>query len=83
MAEINDPQLTEFCNADLRQIADVMVRLDSRTFDANATYVARNLGTVIDTGGSSNLITDGSATDGRTRVAGGDAPGNTSGGLQC
>ena len=72
MPEINNPQLTEFCNADLRQIADNLVRIVSRGEDANATYLARNLGTVINDAGSVNLITDGSEVDGRTRVAGGD-----------
>ena len=72
MPELNNPQLVEFCNSDLRQVADALVRLDSRTSDAAATYLARNLGTVINDGGSTELIADGSATDGRTRCAGGD-----------
>lgn len=72
MPEINNPQLREFCNADLRQVADLMVQIDARTADSIETYNARNLGTVINDAGAENLITDGSETDGRTRVVGGD-----------
>lgn len=35
-------------------------------------YNQRDLGTIINAGGASELIADGSQTDGRTRVAGGD-----------
>lgn len=72
MPEINNPQLREFCNADLRQVADLLVQIDARSSDSIETYNARNLGGVIDAAGAGNLITDGSETDGRTRVVGGD-----------
>ena len=72
MAEINSPQLTDICNNNLRQLADLMTRLNIRNDAAVATYNARDLGTIINAAGSSNLITDGSETDGRTRVVGGD-----------
>ena len=72
MPELNNAQLIEFCNSDLRQIADKLVQLDTRTDAAGATYLARDLGTVINAGGSTELITDGSTTDGRTRCAGVD-----------
>ena len=72
MPELSNPQLVEFSNSDLRQIADLMVRIDTRTSAANATYLARDLSTIINDGGSTELIADGSATDGRTRCTGDD-----------
>jgi len=69
---LDNPQLTGFCNADLRQLGDLFTRLTTRSEAANATYLARNLGTVINDGGSSNPVLDGSATDGRTICTGGD-----------
>lgn len=72
MAEINDPQLSAFCNDSLRVIADRLAAIDKDLAGINEEYQAKNLGTVIDVAGSTNLITDGSQTDGRTRVAGGD-----------
>lgn len=72
MAEINNPQLADFCNADGRTIADRMVQVLNRSIAASATYNARSLGTIIEAGGAGNLITDQSEQDGRTRVTGGD-----------
>lgn len=72
MAEINDVQLRDFCNSDLRIIADLLTRLDVRATGAIETYNARNLGSIIDSAGAGNLIADGSETDGRTRCVGGD-----------
>ncbi len=72
MAELTNIQLVEFCNTKLRPLAD---RLQTLALDApltEAVYTARNLGTIISDGGSSNLIADGSAVDGRTRCTGGD-----------
>jgi hypothetical protein len=72
MAEINNPQLTDHCNASLRVLGDKLTELMILTETAITEYSARNLGSIIDAAGSSNLITDGSETNGRTRVAGGD-----------
>ena len=72
MAENTNAQVVEWANADARQIADAMVRLIARTAAAKATYLARDLATPIEAAGAGNLITDGSQTDGRTRVSGGD-----------
>ena len=69
---LDQPQLIEFTNVDLRQIADSLTRLITRVESANATYLARNLGTVINDNGASNPVLDGSATDGRTICVGGD-----------
>jgi hypothetical protein len=69
---LDNAQLVEFCNDELRQIADQLVRLKIRTEAAIAEYNARELGTVINDGGSTNPVLDGSATDGRTVATGGD-----------
>ena len=69
---LDSPQLIEFCNSDLRVVADRMKQLLSRTEQAYSTYNARNLGTVINDGGSGNPVLDGSETDGRTICTGGD-----------
>jgi hypothetical protein len=69
---LDNTQLTEFCNDELRQLGDLLTRLDLRANAANAEYLARDLGTVIEAGGSSGPVLDGSATDGRTICTGGD-----------
>ena len=69
---LDNPQLVEFCNDELRQIADRMVALKIRVDAAYSEYLARELGTVINDGGSTNPVLDGSATDGRTVATGGD-----------
>jgi len=69
---LNNPQLVEFANDELRQIADRFVALKIRVDAAYQGYLARDLGTVINDGGSTNPILDGSATDGRTIATGGD-----------
>lgn len=69
---LDNTQLTEFCNSELRQIADKFVGLKIRLDSAVAEYNARELGTIITAGGSTNPVLDGSATDGRTIATGGD-----------
>ena len=69
---IQNAQLSDFCNAELRQIADQLQRLKIRTAAATAIYYARNLGNVIDSAGPSNAVDDGADLDGRTIVTGGD-----------
>ena len=72
MAEIADPQLTSFANEYLRPLADAMAKLDLDLTPTVEVYNSRNLGTIINDAGAGNLIDDGSAVDGRTRVTGGD-----------
>lgn len=72
MAEHTNPQLVEFANSDLRGLADKLAALDALLAPIVATYNARNLGTIINDGGAGELIADGSQSDGRTRVVGGD-----------
>lgn len=69
---LDNPQLVEFCNDELRQLGDLLTRLDLRANAAYAEYLARNLGTIINDGGSANPVLDGSAVDGRTICTGGD-----------
>lgn len=69
---LDSPQLIAFCNEDLRIIADRLVAIDVRLAPIIAEYNAKNLGTVINDGGSSGPVLDGSAVDGRTIVTGGD-----------
>jgi len=69
---LDNSQLVDFCNDELRQIADRFVALKIRVDHAYQEYLARNLGDVINDGGSTNPVLDGSATDGRTIATGGD-----------
>jgi hypothetical protein len=69
---LDNSQLVEFCNDELRQIADRFVALQIRVDHAYQEYLARNLGDIINAGGSTNPVLDGSATDGRTIATGGD-----------
>ena len=69
---MDNQQLVEFAIDELRQIADRFVALKIRVDAAYQEYLARGLGTVINDGGSSNPVLDGSATDGRTVATGGD-----------
>lgn len=71
-AEINNPQLTDYTNTYLRVYCDKLAVVSAQITAMLGVYTARDLGTVIDSGGAGNLITDGSATDGRTRLVGGD-----------
>lgn len=69
---LDNPQLVDFCNGELRQIADKFVALNIRVDAAIAEYNARGLGTIINAGGSENPVLDGSVVDGRTIATGGD-----------
>lgn len=69
---LDKTQLIEFCNDELRPLGDLIKRLDLQSAAAQAEYNARDLGTAINTGGSSGPVLDGSATDGRTICTGGD-----------
>jgi len=69
---LDNAQLVEHCNDELRQLGDLATRFIARVKAAKAEYLARNLGTIINDGGASNLIIDGSASDGRTPCTGGD-----------
>ena len=73
MSEINNAQLTKFCNERLRTLGNSLAFLAfSAVPAAVAQYNSEDLGTIINNLGSSNLITDGSEGDGRPRCTGGD-----------
>lgn len=72
MAEITNPQVVRFANEKARPMAD---RLYSAWVEAQSVlqeYTSTNIGSLINDAGSGNLIADGSETDGRTRLTGGD-----------
>ena len=72
MAELSNPQLVDFANSYLRPLADALAKAHLDLQPVEDTYNARDLGTVINDGGAGNLIADGSVSDGRTRITGGD-----------
>lgn len=56
---LDSPQLTDFANDELRQLGDLFKRIDLRSAAAITEYNARDLGTVINAGGSSGPVLDG------------------------
>ena len=70
---LDNAQLVEFANDELRQLGDRLTALDLRSAAAIAEYFARDLGTIITAGGSTGPVLDGSATDGRTIATGDNA----------
>lgn len=72
MPDITNPQVVDYCNNVLRPLSDKLEAEILKIPAFVATYNARDLGTIINDAGASNFIGDGSATDGRTRVTGGD-----------
>lgn len=70
---LDNPQLIEWANDEARQVADMFVAVKLRVDSFVNEYNARGLGDIINAGGSSNPILDGSADDGRTIATGGDA----------
>lgn len=70
--EIANGQLTDFTNGYMRPLCDKLAAMNATLATVVSTYNARDLGTIINDAGASNLITDGSVTDGRTRITGGD-----------
>lgn len=72
MPELTNAQLVAFSNEVLRPIADAIARIDAIAPGIRAEYDAKGLGTIIEAGGPTEMIADGSAADGRTRVTGGD-----------
>lgn len=67
---LDNIQLTEFSNDEGRQMGDLLTKLRIRIPAFVNEYFARDLTTTITAGGASELIVDGSATDGRTEVTG-------------
>jgi hypothetical protein len=72
MPEITNPQVVAFANNRVRPIADKLIRARRDLQAVVEEYTDQNVGSLIDAAGDGNLIADGSATDGRPRLAGGD-----------
>ena len=72
MAEITNPQVVAFSNGRVRPLCDKMYALYYASKAVVADYNAADIGTKINDAGDGNLVDDGSAVDGRTRITGGD-----------
>lgn len=69
MAEITNPQAVKFCNEKCRTLADQIQRMD-RTLSQFMLLVVRDWESVaeVDAAQNTDLVVDGSATDGRPPV---------------
>lgn len=72
MAEITDPQAVVFANESVRSAADLMAQGYLRAKAAIAAYDAKGLDAVFGANGGADVVVDGSATDGRTPIVGGE-----------
>lgn len=72
MAEITTPAVVAFSNNRVRPLADKLIRARRELKAVVEEYNDQNIGSLINTGGAGNLIADGSLTDGRPRLVGGD-----------
>ncbi len=73
MTEITDPQVIRFANETVRPLCDALYKAYYKSKSAIEDYYnGGDIGTKIDTAGAGNLIADGSDSDGRTRITGGD-----------
>lgn len=70
MADITNAQVVKFANERTRQIADKVTALSYALRAYQADYAAGGISALITAAGASNLIDDGSAADGRTRITG-------------
>ncbi len=67
---ITNPQVVKWSNERARVICDLITRLDYALTAYKADYDAAGITALVVAAGSSELIEDGSATDGRTRMIG-------------
>lgn len=72
MPEIVNPQLRVFSNEEVRDIADKLYGAYYAAKNTHLEYFNQGIGGIIDAGGASNIIADGSSTDGRSQITGGD-----------
>jgi len=70
--DITDPQVVAFTNSQARPAADKMTQAYWQMKKFVENYNTGNIGTLITNAGSANLVADGSKTDGRTPITGGD-----------
>ncbi len=67
---ITDPQVVKWANERARVICDLITRLDYAIAAYKTDYLAEGIGARITAAGPSEIIVDGSATDGRTPMTG-------------
>jgi hypothetical protein len=72
MPEIDDPQVVRFGNEAARPISDILNGAYWEALQVLQDYNVGQIGSLINDAGAGELIADGSATDGRTRITGGD-----------
>lgn len=72
MADITDPAAIVFSNERIRQAADLMAQGYFRAKAAIAAYDAKNLDAVFGANSGGDTLADGSDTDGRTPILGGE-----------
>ena len=72
MAEISDSQVVTFANQKVRRHANQMYSCWRNAKDIILEYNAGDIGTKINNANPAELVADGSARDGRTRLTGGD-----------
>lgn len=70
MAEIENPQIVAFANERARTISDAIEQFSAKVDSFLADYAAQGMAAAITAAGASELIDDGSATDGRQRITG-------------
>jgi hypothetical protein len=70
MPEITDSQIIKFANERARTIADEVARLHYAIEGWLADYTAQGISALITAAGATNVIADGSETDGRVRITG-------------
>lgn len=73
MADINNPQAVKFCNERVRVMADALAVAYNSAKAITAEWFANNMGALLPV--SSDVVLDGSATDGRHVITGNDATG--------
>lgn len=74
MAEITNPEAVKFCNERVRTVADRLAQMYYEAKAVSDEWTANNLGAII-AYDNTDLVVDGSATDGRHPVSGADVNG--------
>jgi hypothetical protein len=72
LAETTNPQIVAFSNTRVRPLADELFKAYNLITAFVAEYNAQGIGALITAAGASQIIADGSLTDGRSRITGGD-----------
>ena len=70
MAETTDPQVTTWANTRVRSLADKAAALNAALVAYKSDYTAQGIAALVNAAGASQVIADGSATDGRPRITG-------------